>query len=1005
MYKFECGTTRAVGLNGRSTLLGSAATGLAVMLLATSGAWAQNDQTNNQSSPSVETVTVTGFRASITQALELKQHSQEIVEAVSAEDIGKLPESSIADSLARLPGLASQRDNNGHWQDISVNGLPPSMSATLFNGRPQASTDNNRVIQFDQYPAEIMSAVTVYKTGNASLVNGAIASIDLQTVRPLDYDHTQFEIGAQGEYDTRGSLTADGNPLGGRINASYIDQFAGGKLGVMIGLATMTSPNQIYAQHPYSFNQPYDVVSGLQDQVRSDTLARNAVISTVQWRPSNNFQVTLDGFYSSYNDNAIIRGAEIQTACCGNAIPQSYVQTSAGPPPVPTPPYFPDVWQALLPGSTTPPTTPSEGVSSWIVTPQLMNYDYDNTSKQYSLGGTAVYSSGPWSLSADFGFSEADRKNSRIELYSGYGISPTCVVSGGTNNCTMQNISTATLTAGAGSEGMIGISNWSLPLSNNPNIALGENLSWQQGWWGASNITCVPETVNPQKCDWTPDPAGNATGWPNGPSNTFGSSYGSAYWQQILSEDVIRDTTWRLTRDLDGFFSEMEVGVGYSMRSKNYIDHEGIGALSSANESQAIPSGWLLKPTDLRAFGLPDLVSIDVKKAWASGAYIQLERPDTQVNNWRVEEKVLTPYIMGRIQSHMFGVPMTGNVGVQFVHSDQDVSGLNKQNVSSFCPVVIGTTSNGCPWYVNTFTPYNVDQQYWDILPSLNLTWQVADDKQIRLGVGRSLARPRFDTMGGASNVSFTKGASFPFSGSVANPKLKPWRSDDVDATYEWYYAPGEALFVEGFYKNLESFIYDGVTITDFHPYANLVPAGVTLTDAQWFGPTSSYVNGKGGSLEGVVVGGNFNLSHIADWLDGFGLEAQGTLLSSSVKIPASASNTSPNGQIPELSKFSSNVSFYYEKYGFSFRINDRYRSSYVQEVPNFDGTLQSIEGASENTVDVQLGYQWNSWNFTFSGENLTDTPMNSFLAGDPKHPEYYKLFGTNLLFGVSYKY
>ena len=964
MDQFQFGRPAKPALKRRIAAFGATATSVAALLLATgAAAMAQTDQSN----ASVETVVVTGYRASIAASLDLKKNSQQIIEAISAEDIGKLPEDSIADSLARLPGLASQRDNNGHWQDISVNGLPPSMSATLFDGRPQASTDNNRVIQFDQYPAEIMSQVKVYKTSEASLTNGAIATIDLETIRPLDYDKRTFEVGLTGEFDTRGALQPDANPYGYRANVSYVDQFANDKLGVMIGLASMSAPNQIYAQHPYGFNEPNDVVTGMQDQVRSDTLMRNAAISTVQWRPSNNFQVTIDGFYSYYNDSAIMRGDEVQTACCGNAMPQSNVQGAPGA----QAPYFPDVWQALLPGSTVPPSTTSEGVSSWIALPQILNYYYDDVSKQYSLGGTAIYSAGPWVFKANVGFSEADRNDGRIELYSGFG-------SNGAHNA-----STVTLTAGAGSQGMIGISNWSEQLVNNPAVALGENLTWEQGWWPASTINGVPTGFA------NPTTAGNFSAC----GGSFGACYGSGYQQHVLSNDVIRDGTLSTQRDLGGgLFSDIEVGVSWSLRNKNYIDHEGIGALTSENMAQPIPSSLLLKPTDMSAYGLPDTPSIDVKKAWASGAYIYLERNDElQAHYWNVREEVLTPYIESRIDSHMLGVPMTGNVGVQFVHSDQTVSG-NAQSGN---------------WPTYTFTPFSVDTQYWDVLPSLNLTWQLTDDQQVRLGAGRSLARPRFDSMGGNTSVNFnaadansTSLASSPWSGSIANPSLKPWRSDDVDVSYEWYYAPGEALFVEGFYKYLETFIYDKTTVTDFHPYAAL--AG-TYTPALWEGPVTEYVNGNGGDVEGVVIGGNFLLNHISSYLDGFGIEAQGTMLSSSVKIPDP--NTSPSGQIPELSKFSSSVSFYYEKYGFSFRINDRYRSSYVQEVPNFDGSLQAIEGAAENTVDVQLGYQWNDWNFTFSGENLTDTPMNSFVNGNPRQPEYYKLFGTNLLFGVSYKY
>ena len=930
----------------RRSALSMTATSIVALLLASNGAMAQD-------TGETESVTVTGMRASISAALDIKRNEQTIVEAISAEDIGKLPADSIADSLARLPGLASQRDNNGHWQDISVNGLPPSMSTTLFNGRPQASTDNNRVIQFDQYPSEIMSQVKVYKTSEASLTNGAIATIDLQTIRPLDFDKTTIEGGVTGEYDARGALQPQANAKGYRANVAYIDQFANNTLGVAIGLASMSAPNQIYAQHPYGFNQPNDVVTGIQDQVRSDTLMRNAVITTVEWKPSSHFHMSVDGLYSYYNDSAVIRGDELQTACCGNAIGQGAAN-------------FASTWSSLLPNSTVPSSTVTDGVSSWIGKPQILNYYYDNVSRQYSLGANAVYEDGPWKFKANVGFSEANRNDGRIELYSGLNTNRT------------QNVTTATLTAGAGTQGMIGISNWSEQLAGNSAVALGENLTWQQGWWPTGSLFA----------------AGNATGNFTSCGGNFGSCYGSAYQQHVLSSDIIKDGTVSAHRDLGGVFADVEFGMNWSLRSKNYVDHEGIGALTSQNMGQAIPSAYLLAPTNMSAFGLPATPSINVKGVWASGTYAYLERSDTLLQNyWDVREEVLTPYVESRIETTLANHPLTGNVGVQFVHSDQTVSGNAK--------------SGNWPNYA--FTPFAVDTQYWDVLPSLNLTWQIADDKQIRFGAGRSLARPRFDTMGGNTSVNFnatnaasTSLATTPWSGSIANPALKPWRSDDVDATYEWYFAPGEALFVEGFYKNLETFIYDKTTVGNFQPY--LAMAGTYASQVKLFqGPVTEYVNGNGGGVEGIVVGGNVLLSHVSPLLDGFGVEAQGTALSSSIHI--SDPNTSPSGQIPELSKYSGNISLYYEKDGLSFRINDRYRSSYVQEVPNFDGSLQAIEGASENTVDVQLGYQWNSWNFTFSAQNITDTPMNSYLSGNTKWPEYYKLFGTNLLFGVSYKY
>jgi iron complex outermembrane recepter protein len=152
----------------------------------------QQTSTQDTSANTMSEVVVTGIRHSQASAIQLKRTNDDIVDAISAEDIGKLPDASIADSIARLPGLAAQRDNSGRTQDISIDGLPSSMNTTLFNGFMQATTDNNRTTQFDQYPAEILNSVVVYKTGDASLIGAAIGTIDLQTIKPLDYGKTNL---------------------------------------------------------------------------------------------------------------------------------------------------------------------------------------------------------------------------------------------------------------------------------------------------------------------------------------------------------------------------------------------------------------------------------------------------------------------------------------------------------------------------------------------------------------------------------------------------------------------------------------------------------------------------------------------------------------------------------------------------------------------------------------------------------------------------------------------
>ena len=134
----------------------------------------------------LEAFTVTsGFSGSLAAAAEIKQKQNLISEVVAAEDIGKLPDVSIAESLTRLPGLTTQR-LNGRAQAIVIRGLNGDFSTALLNGREQVSAGAGRSVEFDQYPAELLSGVQVYKSTDASLVGQGLAgTVDMQTVRPL----------------------------------------------------------------------------------------------------------------------------------------------------------------------------------------------------------------------------------------------------------------------------------------------------------------------------------------------------------------------------------------------------------------------------------------------------------------------------------------------------------------------------------------------------------------------------------------------------------------------------------------------------------------------------------------------------------------------------------------------------------------------------------------------------------------------------------------------------
>ena len=191
-----------------------------------------------------QSVVVTGIRRGIEDSVSVKRNSDGIMEVVSAEDIGKLPDVSIAESLARLPGLVGQRVA-GRVQEIQIRGLSGDFAGTLLNGRQQVTTGDNRSVEFDQFPSELIGQVRVYKTPEARVIgNGLSGTIDMRTVRPLDFSSRAVALNARMEKNSNGAVNADTNATGKRFSASYIDQFADRTIGVALGFAHLDTPGQ-----------------------------------------------------------------------------------------------------------------------------------------------------------------------------------------------------------------------------------------------------------------------------------------------------------------------------------------------------------------------------------------------------------------------------------------------------------------------------------------------------------------------------------------------------------------------------------------------------------------------------------------------------------------------------------------------------------------------------------------------------------------------------------------
>ncbi len=199
----------------------------------------------------IEEIVVQGTRATIQSTIDIKRSSATIVDGLSATDIGDLPALSIGEALESITGAASHRENGGATE-ISIRGLGPFLSATTFNGRMATNGTGDRSVNFSQFPSELMNKLAIYKTQDASLIEGGVAGlIELETLKPLDYGKRRFQFDLKGNYNPDqqdiGDTMAGG--IGYRATASYVDQFEvgdGGLLGISFGLqqSDISQPEQ-----------------------------------------------------------------------------------------------------------------------------------------------------------------------------------------------------------------------------------------------------------------------------------------------------------------------------------------------------------------------------------------------------------------------------------------------------------------------------------------------------------------------------------------------------------------------------------------------------------------------------------------------------------------------------------------------------------------------------------------------------------------------------------------
>jgi iron complex outermembrane receptor protein len=556
------------------------------------------------------------FAGSLAAAAEAKQKQALVTEVIAAEDIGKLPDVSIAESLTRLPGLATQRVN-GRAQAIVIRGLEKNFTTGLLNGRIQATTAADRTVEFDQFPAELLSGVTVYKTTEASLVNQGLAgTIDLQTVRPLKQGNRVIAANAFYEWNDLGALNAGSKSTGHRETFSYVDQFADGKVGIAYGFTHSDKPFQGYQWNGWGYatvdasidpSQPA-VLGGSKPFARSSQILRDSHLGVFEWEPTENIHSTVDLFYSDFEENQLLRGVEIPLYWSG---------------------------AQLQPGYT---------VSNGLITQGTFTGVFPIARNDIVKRNDHIFSGGwklelgnldGWKTDIDLSYSRVIRRDFVFESYSGFG------------SYRVGTPETITYT-----------------LNGDTGATFGHLLNYADGnllrladpsGWGGTDNNGVPLRF----------PSGQV-GFLKGPSARDLIGQTSVKTQHPL-HGFFNKFEAGLTFNRRSKY-ETERGPG---GTEGFF----LGLPNGATTAPLPPSVGV---TDLSFIGLGNLYSYDSQALYNSNYYVQAPNlnQDLRANNFDVTEKIWTGYVKLDIDHKLGSVPVTGNIGTQIINVDQQSNGL-----------------------------------------------------------------------------------------------------------------------------------------------------------------------------------------------------------------------------------------------------------------------------------------------------------------------------------------
>ena len=746
-----------------------------LMALATLGAapaLAQQAATPDKDVTELDRVEVTGTRASLQRSLALKRNAAGVQDSISATELGRFPDNNVADSLSHITGVAISRTAGGEGQKVSIRGLGPEYTITTFNNRLLGTDSAGRYFAYDVLPADVINGADVVKSAQASLMEGAIGGlVNLRSASPFDQKGERGLLRVEADRNQMSSLN------GQKLSGTYSNTF-GNSLGVLLGVVyanrdvrTDTAGNDGGWSRNPAPNKPElfwpwgNTWGGAIDpngngqldpdeegligpgQFRFGSIMehkkRLALSGKVEWRPSTDVKVVVDGFKTRLDS------------------PQVGYQLSFYPL------YAPGRWSNMkITNGVVTDLTLANPDPEMALNPELLN------KTEYRVVDTAMYgANAEWKLSPTLKLT-GDLYESTSRRHSG-GQDSYVVL-----RMNQPNVTRIQLTGSA-------VPDVKTTFADGRDLQTG----LAQGLFTGKDFNTHYFSLAGDNIDDRINGATVNLDWKLDRFNIDRLLFGLSQTNRKKSRDLINNAF----NAGDGHYS-----------GANAIN---VGALGGNVINQTLsPSGFLDGvsgnfPRSFLGFDINNylqaLKAYDGKPRPGGGVYDFSKAAPAwnPLESYRVTEKTTTAFV----QADLSGDGWNADAGVRFVKT--------RTTSQAWDAKIVDIIENGAFNYTAVYAAPSVLQQestYNFALPSVNFTWLITDALQLRLGAAKTMARPSVDKLAPTSTTNSISWGDFTqvFGG---NANLKPYSARQADASLEWYYAKDSALTFAVYQKNIKN--------------------------------------------------------------------------------------------------------------------------------------------------------------------------------------------------------